>query len=382
GGLNVHFVPNAAPFKSVEFDALLRQAVVERVHNITLLMQQPLPRPGARAELSESEALALQSVEQLQQYVGQGRESDAPSADVRGVMFVSEYNCAWPSSSPWGNQGSEPGSYCKFELNIQLGADPAYWIFPKRGGTMAAVSLPKNTPGLLKQAAENLADQLEQYRLKAEKICLDQNVHALHREQEKENRARQALAYRKWDDEEKARVAQLPSVIDGPACPAGTHHPYPEVVNEDHKLEYAPVCAENFSTPGVHLTVVLTCEEGWNLEYNATLRFNVCTKAISKNSNPVAPRIQSPPVPTSTPVPAQVGLSPWIEGSVCPAGTHHPPPELNEEHRLEYPLVCAKQFPILKGDFGELSECEKGWEQDHPGPGFSICSKAIPRSSK
>src|SRR5271169_2096527 len=30
----VRYVPNAAPFKSVEFDALLKQSIIERVHNV------------------------------------------------------------------------------------------------------------------------------------------------------------------------------------------------------------------------------------------------------------------------------------------------------------------------------------------------------------
>jgi hypothetical protein len=364
---NVNPVPGAAPFKSVEFDALLKQSVLERVHNVTFLTQQPF-NPGY-VELNEAQQLALNSIEQLLQYSGQSGGREGPP--VRGVMFVSEYNCAANAGAPLQNLARTPGSYCNFKLNLQLGGFPAYWNFPKDGGTIAMVNLAKTTPGFLKQAADNLADQLEQYRLKAEKICLDRNIRALHGEQEKANRASQALAYRKWDNEEKTRVAQLPSLQAGPACPTGTHHPDPEVVNEEHKLKYLPVCAEKFPTEGGQLTVLSTCEQGWNLEYEDALRFNVCSKAIPKNLNAVPARIQPSPVPTA----------PVAAGAACPAGTHHPAPEINAEHRLEYLLVCAKQFPI-QGDATEPSECEKGWELEEHHGGFDTCSKPLPTNPK
>lgn len=390
GGLNgSHFVPDAAPFKSSDFDQLLRKSVSERMHNVAGITMSP------------------------------------NEADV--VFSSADYNCA--------------GATCNFKINIANGAIAKrgfeYWNFPKpSGGTMAAASFDKNQPGFLKKAAESLADQMEAYRLEAEKRRAMQERYQVQAERRKEARdlrhrqyiARETAARQQKAQYNEATMRQLQQqsfhsdqtskavdVSDAAAFqiflglrPANLISRCGQPISDNFEKRLQPVrsavrtlvySTSSYGRATVHFITLSPTPTPDNLSFSELLvQIAGSTRSLipaEPNDRKLILQILPCLVPTSSAAiksrrpniePSSSSVSATTqqpdELSNCPAGSQHPNPESessNGRQQLAFRAVCVLNSATIKtySDcptrfsfdragrcIAELDKCPAGWE-DH-----------------
>ena len=105
-------------------------------------------------------------------------------------------------------------------------------------------------------------------------------------------------------------------------------------------------------------------------------------RATRQNVDQYSPAAPKPELQRSTVklLSEPVAQQSTIDPAACPVGTHHPAPEINaEQHRIEYQLVCATQFPIPASEGSNFlpDDCETGWEHESLGHGFDTCWKPL-----